>query len=617
MKDHFYKKILKLLMGEMYHDPMVVYREYIQNACDSIESAYREGVISDRSKAMANISVKSNSVIISDNGTGVSKDNVAKLLLGISAGEKDGINTIGKYGVGRLTGAKYCKKLIFETSFKGEPVKSQVVWDIVKYQSLMDNPDIEFASDVIEKCTTCTTSEYEDVDEHYFRVILENVTHKSILDVENIKNYLTAKTPLDYIDTFKDSIVEASFDLNPDLENRLGELKCYNVTVNTTNLLYKFFRSEVRTQNEKIRLTKQNYFVINDYIGKELAWGWYAFPLSIKQINNCPFVGIQARKHNMVVGYTDLLEPYLGKAKPYITGELFVTHEAISPSSSRDGFEDSDEATELFDLLKRKFKIVYNNEIDVLSRFRDIFVEKTLLVLKERNTLKHRVQNGMLLQSELDKVVVDCNQKLDAYADYLRGNKLNTPFLIQTAKDIVEYYTQKINETLEDGIEPIDFFQEDSQRRTDRIKEITGKKSETIGATERGKVKEAINNVEPENDVNVGGNAKVDNNGETENDSKNESDDEAVKKDKTENGSKSEDSISVKVGSVKEEKEFVDAFPKDYFPRCCVDVKIAMNEVESVIYGETFSDYLTESIKNKLWKAISKHVQEKCEEKSY
>lgn len=42
-------------------------------------------------------------------------DDVVRSLIDLSFSQKTG-DAIGRYGVGRLTGAKYCDELIFETS---------------------------------------------------------------------------------------------------------------------------------------------------------------------------------------------------------------------------------------------------------------------------------------------------------------------------------------------------------------------------------------------------------------------------------------------------------------------------------------------------------------------
>lgn len=469
-------------MGEMYHDPMVVFREYVQNACDAIDLAVKNNVIDNRNKALVDICLKSDSVIIRDNGMGIAKDEVAKLLLGISSSEKDGIDTIGKYGVGRLTGAKYCKRLIFETSYPGEKWVSTVVWDITKYNQLMNDPSIELASDVIEKCTSCSYEESDVKEQHYFQVVLEGA-NKAILDVENVKNYLSLKVPVDYTDTFKNIIIEPSCESDAEFKTRFEKLKGYKVTVNTINQTFKPFKVEVKNQNDSVKLSRQNLFVVKGYTGEELAWGWYCLPLSIKQINNCPFVGLQVRKHNMVVGYNDFLDQYLGKAKPYIAGELFISSNKIMPSSSRDGFYDSPEVVELFEWLKKYFKKVYSEEIDTLSRFRDVQVEQTLQVLRDRAVFRKKVEEGTAGQSELNELDEKCDKKLDEFATYNRGNKLKTKFLKEVSKDIIDYYTQKINESLPDGVDAIDLYDEDAKRKEAKKQEII---SSTIKETGKG-----------------------------------------------------------------------------------------------------------------------------------
>ncbi len=458
-------------MGEMYHDPMVVFREYVQNACDAIDLAVKNNVIENRNKALVDICLKSDSVIIRDNGMGIAKDEVAKLLLGISSSEKDGIDTIGKYGVGRLTGAKYCKRLVFETSYPGENWVSTVIWDITKYNQLMKDPSIKLASDVIEKCTSCSYEESDVKEQHYFQVILEGA-NKAILDVENVKNYLSLKVPVDYTDTFKNIIIEPSCESDAEFKTRFEKLKGYKVTVNTINQTFKPFKVEVKNQNDSVKLSRQNFFVVKGYTGEELAWGWYCLPLSIKQINNCPFVGLQVRKHNMVVGYNDFLDQYLGKAKPYIAGELFISSNKIMPSSSRDGFYDSPEVIELFEWLKKYFKKVYSDEIDTLSRFRDVQVEQTLQVLRERAILRKKVEEGAVSQSTSKELNDKCDKKLDEFATYIRSNKLKTKFLKEVSKEIIDYYTQKINESLPDDIDAINLYDEDAKRKEVKKQEI-------------------------------------------------------------------------------------------------------------------------------------------------
>lgn len=615
--DYFYKKILSLLMGEMYHDPMVVFREYVQNACDSIDLAARKNVIDSRNKAVVDICLKADSVIIRDNGMGIPKDEVEKLLLGISSSEKDGIETIGKYGVGRLTGAKYCKKLTFETSYPGETCVSRVVWDIAKYKQLMGDSAVKYASEVIEKCTTCSYAETGEEGQHYFQVVLEGAD-KAILDVENVKNYLSLKVPADYTDTFKNVIIEPSCENYPEFKTRFENLKSYRITVNTINQSFKPFKVEVKNQNDSVKLSKQNYFVIKGYTGEELAWGWYSFPLSIKQINNCPFVGLQVRKHNMVVGYNDFLDQYLKKAKPYIAGELFITSNKIMPSSSRDGFYDSSEVAELFEGLKKYFKKVYNDEIDTLSRFRDTQIERTLELLKDRAICRKKVEMGCASQVELDEINKECDKKLDEYAAYLRSNKLNTQFIKEVSREIIDYYTQKINDSLPDGIEAINLYEEDNRRREAKKLELIGS---SINDADKGRDNQDDGNQD-------GGNQDGGNQDDGNQDTKPE--DKPVDEETNNRGKKQEGEEEQEGGA-----HIVDNNPlggDDNSPYAeglgssplsddggkssgySLGVKKTMEQVKLVI--DNF-EVLSPKYKTLLWESILKQVDEQCNEKSY
>lgn len=60
----------------------------------------------------------SRKIHILDNGVGINVSQAQPILLNIADSHKDGIGLAGQYGIGRLVGAKYCKRLIFKTSAK-------------------------------------------------------------------------------------------------------------------------------------------------------------------------------------------------------------------------------------------------------------------------------------------------------------------------------------------------------------------------------------------------------------------------------------------------------------------------------------------------------------------
>ena len=125
MKEHktvVGKKLIEILMFSMYPDAKIIYREYIQNARDAIKDAVDTGVLGQLKDGhiIVNIDRNNRKITITDNGTGVPTKEVESILLNIADSTKDGINSAGQFGIGRLVGGGYCKKLSFKTSYKGE-----------------------------------------------------------------------------------------------------------------------------------------------------------------------------------------------------------------------------------------------------------------------------------------------------------------------------------------------------------------------------------------------------------------------------------------------------------------------------------------------------------------
>jgi len=114
--------LLKMLMLQLYSNPRCIYREYIQNALDSINEAVKLGILSRVKDGHVNIHITSNSITIEDNGTGIKSNIAAKILTDIANSIKNGIDTAGQFGVGRLSGGGYCEVLEFETSYLGADV---------------------------------------------------------------------------------------------------------------------------------------------------------------------------------------------------------------------------------------------------------------------------------------------------------------------------------------------------------------------------------------------------------------------------------------------------------------------------------------------------------------
>ena len=82
------KDVIESLTLGMYEDCRFIYREYIQNAADAIDKAVSEGLMEkSHNQIMVSIDAERR-IVIEDNGTGISRKNVANILLNIAHSTK-------------------------------------------------------------------------------------------------------------------------------------------------------------------------------------------------------------------------------------------------------------------------------------------------------------------------------------------------------------------------------------------------------------------------------------------------------------------------------------------------------------------------------------------------
>jgi molecular chaperone HtpG len=103
-------RLLETLTSALYAAPIVVFREYVQNAIDSFSSSS-----SGRDfKVEISIDFTKNMIVIRDNGDGIPRNEFNKRMSSLGKSAKEGReNQIGFRGIGRLAGLSFCRKLHF------------------------------------------------------------------------------------------------------------------------------------------------------------------------------------------------------------------------------------------------------------------------------------------------------------------------------------------------------------------------------------------------------------------------------------------------------------------------------------------------------------------------
>ena len=234
------KGLLEQLMFSLYPDAETIYREYLQNACDSINEAIESGILSQRKDGHVSINIDKfhHIITIEDNGTGINADEAEQTLTYIARSKKKRGSAAGFYGIGRLVGGGYCKSLSFITSAKGEAIASELNFDMDRIREILkDEKDDSSASEVIRMATTFKTNIHEDEQKHYFKVVLKDILpdyHDILLDEEKISDYLMQVAPIPYEASFSNSIIKQNLDKNSRYYDYYNQLNAVKVTINNT-----------------------------------------------------------------------------------------------------------------------------------------------------------------------------------------------------------------------------------------------------------------------------------------------------------------------------------------------------------------------------------------------
>lgn len=359
------KGMIDLLMFKLYSDARTIYREYVQNALDSINSAVKEGLLFQVKDGVVNINIdnKENTITIRDNGIGINTDNAPAKLLDISASTKDGVSAAGQFGIGRLVGGGYCHKLIFKTSSQGECLATKITFDVDKIWDMVKQSKIDYlASEVIDECTEIVHIE-EKSDIHYFEVRLESIKTKFasiLLNKNSVIEYLNAVAPIDYKSEFKNGLVYKSIKEQPDFKVFQDELERVQIFIDNKKI-EKQYGLQIDGTGDRIQTLE--YFKIEDEHFGLLAWGWFALTKFSIQIGKDDKLScIRLRKHNIQIGNKDRLtsftEPLWREARgnSYFYGEIFATHSNLTPTADRNDLCPSEEKEALTSGLKDFFK---------------------------------------------------------------------------------------------------------------------------------------------------------------------------------------------------------------------------------------------------------------------
>ncbi len=346
IKAHIGRQLLDIITSGMYNNSLMVIREYVQNAVDSIDEAIEKKLLKlNEGTINIQVSGKNRSIIVMDNGTGISNNEVDDKLGGLGFSSKESSGQRGFRGIGRLGGLAYCDVLKFETRQEKDEFVAVVEWDNGKLNFLNRVPGKKHSlSEAINKIASIRYRKANsDEPKRFFKVEMVNIHHfhhDCLMDIKAIRTYLSQVAPVPYNKDFEYADKINAFFAKEKFSNIT---RTYSIFVNCEKI-YKPYKNKIVINENNIDVIK-NIELLKFTNDQEVivGVGWYAitsfaasFPKSVIMR------GIRVRHGNIEVGDDRFLDDvYIEKRfSTWQIGEIHLNH-TIKPNARRDGFEEN------------------------------------------------------------------------------------------------------------------------------------------------------------------------------------------------------------------------------------------------------------------------------------
>ena len=365
-------RLLETLTSALYEDPIVFFREYVQNSADAFT---RHPVANARIDIR--IDKKNNKIVFLDNGYGISKKDFIDKMTSIGKSDKSkAIDQIGFRGIGRLAAMPFCKELIFKNKVENEEEIQVFSWDGEKYNTLLSQSETDDLESAIEQITKKSTLKYEgNITDHFFKV--ELVSYRTeieeLVNGKDFKQKLSRLLPLKYDDSF-----EAKKAIHSHYEKFMGEsLEKYEFDVYLDgNPLYKPY-SETHILESDVVFWDLSFDQLSEEVPAEkIGVLWFTFNRKVSSNPADSPRGIFVRSKNMLLGNEYAIADSVSKGNnDYVTtyreltqtlngvyGELLIDTQRLSDNARRDWFK--------IDLNSNQLRVILTDYLKKLTTYR-------------------------------------------------------------------------------------------------------------------------------------------------------------------------------------------------------------------------------------------------------
>lgn len=216
--------IVSIITESLYDKPIVVFREYIQNAVDALDAVKST---KDSEDSYAQIWTSGDNLFFLDNGTGIESGKFQQKMKSIADSGKKKTDNLGYKGIGRLSGIPYCSELSFINIIdynnrifqeyiincnKYREIQKSEIYHDLDFDALMshigalvETPDVNNISNILNDHNNLFTNRNAG-----FLVVLKNITTvlKSVINDEQFLENLGWLLPVSFLPELVEPVAE-------------------------------------------------------------------------------------------------------------------------------------------------------------------------------------------------------------------------------------------------------------------------------------------------------------------------------------------------------------------------------------------------------------------------
>ena len=332
------KGVARLVTLGMYDDPLVIFREYIQNAADAHSLDEMAGV----GTVEITLDPRNRLLRIRDNGPGLDYESALRELLPIGSSTKNVAKLRGFRGIGRLSGLAFARSVKFSTrASPGSPV-TQVVWNRDQFEG--HSTQKGQIDSLLKEAVSVHTIPGEDYPNRFFEVEIHEISQFAagkLLNRNAVRDYISEVCPVPMSSSFPfhcqvESVMnsgEQSFALEVTVNRVTTPIRRpHGPTIDISSR-----RSDEYQSFERFSIPKLDS-------EERAAVGWIAHTAYLGAIAKRNRIrGLRVRHGNIQIGGENVFDHLFAEERfnRWCVGELHILDKRIVPNARRDYFEPS------------------------------------------------------------------------------------------------------------------------------------------------------------------------------------------------------------------------------------------------------------------------------------